>query len=58
MADVPYNRDRPQDWPEDFHIENGNYVADENVCGACDIHFYGNKRRVICKICSQQRERD
>ncbi len=50
----------PQDWPEDFSHENGNY---SNVCGQCKRHFTGHKRRHTCKICAagitltdQQRE--
>ena len=39
---------RPQDWPEDFSHENGNY---ENRCARCRRSFTGHKRRVVCRIC-------
>lgn len=39
---------RPQDWPEDFVHENGQYMC---KCFQCGIVFHGNKRRAICKIC-------
>lgn len=36
------------DWVEDFHLENGNYL---NRCIKCGCSFIGYKRRVICKAC-------
>lgn len=39
----------PQDWPEDFSHENGNYVC---TCVHCGRLFYGHKRRVTCRVCS------
>lgn len=45
----PYPSER--DWKEDFVHENGNY---ECVCSICKNHFYGYKRRVVCKTCAIQ----
>ena len=39
-----------RDWTEDFPHENGNY---ECVCIYCKKHFYGHKRRVVCKKCAE-----
>jgi len=36
-------------WPEDFHLENGNYICH---CVFCDKFFIGYKRRVICRKCT------
>lgn len=42
--------DRPErDWEEDFSHENGNYQCE---CMDCGNTFFGHKRRVKCKICS------
>lgn len=38
-----------RDWPEDFHLENGNYTC---MCSNCGYEFTGLKRRVVCKCCS------
>ena len=35
-------------YPEDFHLENGNYI---NVCKICGNYFLGYKRRCVCKLC-------
>ncbi len=35
-------------WPQDFHLENGHY---ECICADCGGHFYGRKRRVLCRVC-------
>lgn len=40
-----------RDWPEDFLHENGLY---NNWCCGCQKTFLGYKRRVICKLCSEQ----
>lgn len=39
---------RPQDFPEDFSHENGNYQC---RCYRCGHYFVGHKRRVTCKLC-------
>jgi len=39
---------RPQDFPEDFSHENGNYQC---RCYRCGHYFVGHKRRVACKLC-------
>lgn len=36
------------DFPEDFHLENGNY---SNTCIHCKEAFAGHKRRKVCKKC-------
>lgn len=36
-------------YPEDYHLENGNY---ENICKKCGDRFFSYKRRVICKVCN------
>lgn len=41
-----------RDWKEDFTHENGNYA---NMCMYCEQSFYGHKRRVVCKVCSDLR---
>ncbi len=37
------------DWPEDSHLENGNYWC---KCVTCEADFIGHKRRVVCRECS------
>jgi len=37
-----------RDWTEDFAHENGNYQC---ACVQCGEHFFGHKRRVVCKAC-------
>lgn len=39
----------PGNWPEDFHLENGNYQC---RCHKCDRAFIGYKRRTTCKVCA------
>ena len=39
----------PQNWPEDFSHENGNYNCE---CVRCGGIFIGHKRRVLCKTCA------
>lgn len=41
----------PRNWTEDFEHENGCY---ENQCIKCDQFFFGYKRRVVCKECSNK----
>lgn len=41
----------PKDWSEDFSHENGNYIC---ICCKCNQEFRGNKRRVVCRTCSNQ----
>lgn len=45
----------PNDWPEDFEHENGNYSC---ICHKCGGSFIGHKRRVTCKVCSESKEAD
>lgn len=45
---MPGDRSTAGDWPEDFHLENGNYY---NYCTACENEFIGHKRRRVCKVC-------
>ena len=40
--------DSPKNWTEDYENENGNYI---NKCTKCEEHFFGHKRRFICKEC-------
>lgn len=35
-------------WPEDFPLENGNYLC---RCLVCEKTFIGYKRRAQCKVC-------
>ena len=47
---INLNSDHPEkNWTEDFSHENGNYM---NNCIRCNDDFFGHKRRVICKVCS------
>ena len=41
-----------RDFIEDTTHENGNY---ENICCICTEHFFGHKRRVVCKICQNKK---
>jgi len=41
-------------WPKDFSLENGNY---QNICCECGAFFYGHKRRVVCRKCSNRKRR-
>lgn len=36
------------DYPEDFHLENGNY---RNICWTCRKIFSGSKYRRVCREC-------
>ena len=36
-------------WPEDFKLENGNYL---NNCIKCKNKFIGYKYRLVCKLCT------
>jgi len=38
-----------RDYPEDFDKENGLYLC---KCSCCGREFTGHKRRVLCKLCS------
>jgi hypothetical protein len=38
----------PKDWPQDFHLENGNYYC---LCSGCGSQFRGHKRRATCREC-------
>ena len=38
-----------RDWPEDFELENGNYLR---ICIICAEQFLGYKRRFVCKVCA------
>ncbi len=37
-------------WPEDSHLENGNYLCH---CVVCKTSFFGYKRRMVCKGCDR-----
>lgn len=42
-------------WPEDYKHENGCYQC---RCYNCEKLFLGHKRRVICKRCDTELQRD
>lgn len=42
------------DWPEDSHLENGNYTS---LCALCGESFTGHKRRFVCKVCMTVKKR-
>jgi len=44
-----------KDWPEDSHLENGNYSC---ICILCGHHFVGYKRRTVCKECAFSPDED
>lgn len=44
----PLSPPTDHDWPEDFELENGNYI---NECIYCQIQFRGYKRRHVCRKC-------
>lgn len=39
-----------RNWPEDFHLENGQYQC---RCVFCYEYFRGHKRRFVCKLCDK-----
>ena len=41
-----------RDWVEDFGSENGQYL---NTCLECGGGFIGHKRRIVCKVCADNR---
>jgi hypothetical protein len=41
-----------RNWVQDFKHENGNYW---NECMFCKKSFVGHKRRVVCKVCSDEK---
>lgn len=40
----------PKNYPEDYADGHNQYVC---KCYKCKEHFYGYKRRIICKVCLQ-----
>jgi hypothetical protein len=42
-------RHNARDWTGDYAHENGNYMC---VCATCGEQFFGNKCRVICRVCA------
>jgi len=42
-------RKEPQDWFEDYKFKNGAY---RHNCVTCGRKFYGNKYRLICRLCA------
>lgn len=40
-----------KDFPQDSHLENGNYT---NTCCLCKGEFIGYKRRVVCQECTNE----
>lgn len=46
-----FKTESKRDFIEDFSHENGNY---ENICHSCGNRFYGHKRRITCKKCTNQ----
>jgi len=44
-----YSDSKERNWEEDFKDENGNYQC---KCCFCGEFFFGNKHRVVCKICA------
>ena len=38
-------------WPEDVSHENGSYYCE---CCICRRQFQGHKRRVLCKVCTNE----
>jgi hypothetical protein len=49
---LPFS-DSPNSWPEDYPLENGNYIS---RCVQCQAGFVGHKRRHLCKVCSTANE--
>lgn len=45
-----FRRETLASFPEDSHLENGNY---RSTCVCCGKSFTGYKRRCYCKICSK-----
>ena len=43
-----FDMDGPQNWPEDYSLENGEYSCH---CRQCGVMFIGHKRRSTCKKC-------
>ena len=41
-----------RNWIDDFKHENGNYNC---ICVFCKQDFIGHKRRVVCKVCSDEK---
>ena len=47
------NIDPRRNYPEDAHLENGNYFCE---CYECKETFVGHKRRGCCKLCLAKAE--
>jgi uncharacterized small protein (DUF1192 family) len=47
----PFSDDPRGDWVQDFDHENGQYTC---RCLDCDNRFMGHKRRIICRMCSNE----
>lgn len=45
----PMGTESDRDFPEDYEQENGNY---QNKCWFCNLLFWGNKHRRLCKKCT------
>ena len=48
-----YVPEYPGNYPEDYEMENGQYM---HQCKVCGNKFTGHKDRIICKICIVKRE--
>ena len=51
ISDVMLRFDDKRNWVEDYKHENGKYLC---MCYQCNRKFYGHKRRVMCKECSDK----
>ena len=48
-----YVPEYPGNYPEDFEMENGQYM---HQCRECENTFVGHKYRRICKVCAEEVE--
>lgn len=48
MCNFPDLYKSPRSFQEEFNTENGLY---EHICVVCNEPFFGNKHRIVCKLC-------
>jgi hypothetical protein len=46
---------KPNSFPCDFGLENGNYLR---VCVDCGEEFIGYKRRLVCAVCELKKGKE
>ena len=54
LIDFWNDNDNVRNWTEDYEQENGFYQC---KCYKCKEYFIGNKHRIVCKKCANDKEK-